>query len=94
MSLENEKALNEDFNLSTGVSTTVLELAGLIWKKINPGKPFRYFSDEPFTYDVRKRVPDISKARKILGFEAKTSLDDALDEIIPWIKQQIETGGI
>lgn len=92
--IESEKAINEDFNLSTSVSTTVLELAAFIWKKINGDKPLRYVSDPPFKYDVQKRIPDINKAKRILGFEAKTSLSDALDEIIPWIKKQIEVGGI
>lgn len=92
--VENEKAVNEDFNLSTSVSTTVKELAELIWKKINPGKPFRFVSDPPFKYDVRKRVPSVEKAKRVLGFEARTMLSEALDEIIPWIKKQIETGGI
>ncbi len=92
--IESEKAINEDFNLSTSVSTSVLELAELIWKKINPGKPFRYVSDSPFKYDVQRRVPSVAKAKEILGFEAKTSLDQALDEIIPWIENQIRLGGI
>ena len=92
--IEQEAALNQDFNLSTPVSTTVLELAELIWKKIHPSKPFRFICDEPFQYDVQKRVPDVSKSKQILGFEAKTSLSQALDEIIPWIKQEIELGGI
>jgi len=92
--IESQKAINEDFNLSTPVSTTVLELAQLIWQKINGDKPFRYISDPPFKYDVQKRVPSVEKAKRILGFEAKTSLSDALDEIIPWIKKQIENGGI
>jgi UDP-glucose 4-epimerase len=92
--MESDKAVNEDFNLSTKQSTTVLELAELIWKKINPGKPFKYISDKPFTYDVQKRVPATEKAKKILGFEATTTLDRMLDELIPWIKQQIEIGGI
>ena len=92
--IESERAINEDFNLSTPVSTTVLELAQLIWQKINGDKPFRYISDPPFKYDVQKRVPSVEKAKRILGFEAKTSLSDALDEIIPWIKKQIENGGI
>jgi nucleoside-diphosphate-sugar epimerase len=94
ISLEKSEALNEDFNLSTPVSTTVLELAELIWKKINPAKPFQYVSDKPFTYDVQKRVPDVGKAKRVLGFEANTSLSTALDEIIPWIKEQITLGGI
>lgn len=82
------KALNEDFNISTAESLTVLELAKIIWKKINPGKKFRYVSDKPFIYDVQKRIPDVSKAKKILGFEAKTSIDEMLDEVIEWIKKQ------
>ena len=94
LAIESEKAINEDFNISTSVSTTVLELAELIWRKINPDKEFRYVNDPPFKYDVKKRVPDVTKAKKLLGFEAKTSLSEALDEIIPWIEQQIEIGGI
>lgn len=92
--IESEKAMNEDFNISTATSTNVLELAEMIWKKINPDKPFRYVSDEPFEHDVQKRVPDVTKAREVLGFEAATSLNDMLDELIPWIKEQIEHGNI
>jgi UDP-glucose 4-epimerase len=92
--LEHPKATNQDFNLSTPVSTTVLELAELIWNKIQPDTQFAYVSDTPFTYDVQKRVPDVSKAKDILGFEPSTSLSEALDEIIPWIQKQIEIGGI
>ncbi len=94
LGIESEKAINEDFNLSTPVSTTVLELVNLIWKKINGDKLFRCISDPPFKYDVKRRIPDVNKAKKILGFEAKTSLSNALDEIIPWIKKQMEVGGI
>jgi UDP-glucose 4-epimerase len=92
--IESEKAVNEDFNLSTPISTTVLELAALIWQKINGSMPFRYVSDEPFLYDVQKRVPSVEKAKEVLGFEAKTSLGAALDEIIPWVEDQIKAGGI
>jgi nucleoside-diphosphate-sugar epimerase len=92
--IESEKAINEDFILSTPVSTTVLELAKLIWEKTNGDSQFRYVSDPPFKYDVKKRIPSVEKAKQILGWEARTSLNDALDEIIPWIKQQIEIGGI
>ncbi|MEQ1879112.1 MAG: NAD-dependent epimerase/dehydratase family protein, partial [Bdellovibrionia bacterium] len=91
---ESEKALNQDFNLSTAVSTSVTELAEKIWIHIHPEKPFKMESDKPFKYDVQKRVPDVSKAKKILGYEAKTDLDTILKEVIPWISQQIKAGGI
>jgi nucleoside-diphosphate-sugar epimerase len=92
--IESDAAMNEDFNLSTPQSTTVRELAELIWRKIKPDAPFRVVSDPPFPYDVQKRIPNVEKAKKVLGFEATTSLSDALDEIIPWVAKQVEIGGI
>lgn len=92
--IEHEKALNDDFNISTAESTTVLELAELIWHKTNPDKPFRFVSDTPFEHDVQKRVPDVSKAKRVLGYEATTSLDTMLDEVIPWVQQQVAYGNI
>jgi len=91
--LEHPAALNEDFNLSTAESTTVLELAERIWYKIKgPDVPFRYVSDEPFEYDVQKRIPDVTKARKVLGFEATTTLDAMLDEVVPWVTHAVADG--
>jgi UDP-glucose 4-epimerase len=93
--MEHPDALNDDFNLSTAQSTTVLELAELIWRKVKgPDVPFRYVSDDPFEYDVQKRVPATEKAKRILGFEATTSLDEMLDEVIPWIEQALKEGNI
>lgn len=94
MCIEKEAALNNDFNISTPQSTTVLELAEKIWKKINGDKPFRYVSDKAFEHDVQKRMPDTSKAKEILGYEAKTTLDEMLDEVIPWVEEQIRLGNI
>lgn len=86
--LENEKAKNEDFNISTAKSTSVLELAKMIWERINLEKPFQYVSDPPFEFDVQKRIPSVKKAKEVLGFEAKISLEKSLDEIIEWMQKQ------
>ena len=93
--MERPEALNEDFNLSTAKSTSVIELAQLIWRKIKgDAVPFRFVSDPPFEFDVQKRVPGVDKAKRVLGFEATTTLDEMLDEVIPWIRQAIEDGTI
>jgi UDP-glucose 4-epimerase len=93
--MEHPAALNDDFNLSTAESTTVLQLAALIWRKIRgPEVPFRYVSDEAFEHDVQRRVPATEKARDVLGFEATTSLDSMLDEVIPWIEEAVADGRI
>jgi UDP-glucose 4-epimerase len=92
--MEHPDALNDDFNLSTSASTTVLELAEVIWQKVNGDRPFHYVSDEPFEHDVARRVPSTEKAKRVLGFEATTSLSQMLDEVIPWITQAVADGTI
>jgi UDP-glucose 4-epimerase len=90
--MEDPAAVNEDFNLSTAQPTTVTELANEIWHRINPQLPLELVHDQPYEHDVRRRVPDVDKARTILGFEATTSLGDMLDEVIPWIEHAIADG--
>ena len=93
--MEHPAARNEDFNLSTTESTTVLELAEVIWRKIKgPGVPLRVVNDPPFEYDVQRRVPSTDKAKRMLGFEATTTLQQMLDEVIPWITQALDAGAI
>ena len=87
-------ALNEDFNLSTAQATTVLDLAEAIWDRMKPGEPFRFVSDRPFEHDVQRRIPSTEKARAVLGFESPTSLDEMLDEVIPWVSAAVESGQI
>ncbi len=93
VAMEHPAARNDDFNLSTAESTTVRELAGVIWRKIKGAEtPLRLVHDNPFEHDVQKRVPDVTKAREVLGYEATTSLEEMLDEVIPWIEQAVADG--
>lgn len=84
--MESEAAINEDFNISTPISTTVLELAEMIWNKLNPGKPFAHVCDTGYPHDVQVRVPDVTKAQRVLGFETKVTLEDSVDEVINYMK--------
>lgn len=88
--MEQRAGIMQDFNISTPVATTVLELARLVWSEINPTKPFNFVCDKPFEYDVQKRVPDVSKARDLLGFEATIPLSQSIKEVTQWIRQQKE----
>jgi nucleoside-diphosphate-sugar epimerase len=94
MSLTCPEAMLEDFNLSTGQSTTVMELAELIWASVHPGEPLRVTHDQGFEYDVQRRIPSTDKARDVLGWEATTSLPDMLQEVIPWVEDAITHGYI
>jgi UDP-glucose 4-epimerase len=92
--MEHPDARNDDFNLSTAQSTTVLELAEVIWRKLKGDVPLNIVSDEAYDHDVAKRVPSTEKAKQVLGFEATTTLDEMLDEVIPWIEQAVHDGRI
>ena len=95
LAIESDRAINNDFNLSTARSTTVRELAEVIWRKVHgPDRPLNLVSDPPYEHDVQMRVPDVRKAREVLGFEAATSLETMLDEVIPWVKEEIGAGRI
>jgi nucleoside-diphosphate-sugar epimerase len=92
--IEHPAALNNDFNISTPTATSVLELAQLIWRRIRGDRPFRMVSDPAFAHDVQYRSPDVSKAQNVLGFTTTTTLDQMLDEVIPWIQQAVDKGQI
>jgi nucleoside-diphosphate-sugar epimerase len=93
--MEHPAALNEDFNISTSEPTTVIALAEAIWRKVHgPDRPFRVLHDPAFPHDVQRRIPSTEKARNVLDFEASTSLDEMLDEVIPWVAAAIENGTI
>ena len=87
MIIESKEAINNDFNISTPVETSVLELAKEVWKQINGSEPFNYVCDEPFEYDVQKRIPDVSKAKEILGFKTEVTLEESVKEVINYMKK-------
>jgi nucleoside-diphosphate-sugar epimerase len=88
MVLESPAALNEDFNLSTDEATSVLELARAIYKVLKPGEFLKTVGDEPFAYDVQKRVPDTTKAKNLLGFKAEISLEESIKEVIEYMTKK------
>jgi UDP-glucose 4-epimerase len=89
-----EQARNDDFNISTAESTTVLDLAAAIWTRMQPTEPLRVAHDPAYEHDVQLRVPDVSKARDRLGVECRTTLGEMLDEVIPWVTDAVHDGRV
>jgi nucleoside-diphosphate-sugar epimerase len=93
LAMESPEAVNNDFNLGTSKGISILELSERIWRKIHgPDRPFRVTSDTDYRYDIPYRVPDIRKAKAVLGFEAKVTLDEMLDDVIAWIRAETASG--
>lgn len=89
MVMESEIAINNDFNLSTPTATTVLELAEKIWGVLKPNEPFTHVCETGYEYDVQRRIPDTTKAKKLLGFESLITLDDSIKEVVDYMKKKI-----
>ena len=85
--LETEKAIGEDFNISSPEATTVAELADLVWQRIH-GTELKFEHCDPFEYDVQTRSPDVNKAKEILDFQTEISLEESVDEVIGWMRKQ------
>ena len=91
--MEHPDALNDDFNLSTAESTTVLELAENIWHRLRG-------PDVAVPLRERRPVrPRRAEARAVgregqarAGFEATTTLDEMLDVVVPWVVEAIDKG--
>lgn len=84
-----DAAANDDFNLGSSDGITMLELAEKIWEYCGRAETFAVDRTEAFRHDVQKRVPDSSKARKVLGWEPEVTLDESLDEYITWYQNAI-----
>lgn len=90
------------FNIGSDEEVTILELARRIQKASGePGEPrielvpYESFTGKKYE-DVRRRVPDTTIAREVLGFQARVPLDEGLKLTIEWQRQatrQRKTGG-
>ena len=88
LALEHPAAVGESFNVGNPRSAvTIYDLATRI-KRITgcPGElrfvPLRYI-------DVELRIPNVAKARTLLGFEAEVELDEGLERTIAWYRARL-----
>ena len=68
---------------------TVLEAAELIRARAGSASPIRYGGDAED--DPRRRCPDIRLARRALGREPQTGVDEGLDRTLAWFRHRIAT---
>jgi UDP-glucose 4-epimerase len=86
--LEHPRAIGESFNIGNPRSAvTIYDLATRI-KRLT-GAPGEIVFQEVSFEDVELRIPNVDKARELLGFEAQVELDDGLARTIEWYR----TGG-
>lgn len=94
--IERKESVGELINIGDNREISILNLAKLIWKMINGDlKPelkfitYSTFSGKNYQ-DVMRRVPDISKAKCLLGFSSIVGLEAGLSMTIGWQRKFIK----
>lgn len=82
------EAAGQVFNIGSNRETSINELANLIVQLTNSPSEITYIPyssayGENFE-ETRRRVPDVSRAKEILDFEAQTSLEEGLQHTLAW----------
>lgn len=85
LALENPAAENGVFNVGSGERLTVLDLAELIRERTGSGVGLE-FSGRFRVGDIRDCYADLTKSRRVLGFEPQVSFGEGVDELISWAR--------
>ncbi len=88
LALDSQAAIGETFNIGSPEEISIQSLAEQVWRMAGQGEPrFRMIPYATFGKyeDVRRRVPDIAKARELLGYTPRVSLESGLADTVAWI---------
>lgn len=90
--VDSPKAEGQVFNLGSQEEISIRDLAERVKQRVGSESPLRFIPynqayDGGFE-DMRRRVPDISKIRKLVGWSPAIALDATLDEIISYFRSR------
>ncbi len=85
--VEYDKPLVDVFNVGAGIATDVLTIANTLQKLLGVTVP-TIISGQFRAGDIRHNFADLSKVKKVLGFEPKVSIELGLANFVDWVKNQ------
>jgi dTDP-L-rhamnose 4-epimerase len=88
LAMDKPEADYEVFNLGTGVPTSIAEIAGLLSQRLTGGEIQPQILNQFRAGDIRHCYADLTKARCLLGFEPRISLQEGLDDLLGWVTEQ------
>jgi dTDP-L-rhamnose 4-epimerase len=83
LSVDREEAVGQALNVGSGRSITVREVGRVLGVEIEPEVTGRYRVG-----DIRHCYADISRARDLLGYEPRVSLEYGMTELVAWLQEQ------
>ncbi|CAN5564124.1 SDR family NAD(P)-dependent oxidoreductase [soil metagenome] len=94
LAMESEEAAGEVFNIGSGNSYTVIEIAEKLQKILGKNQVKATTTGKYRVGDIRHCYADISKARKILKYEPEVSLSEGLEELAEWLEVQVAVDNV
>lgn len=79
---------NEDFNIGSDREIKMIDLAQKIWQLMGVKKPFKVKFIQGFAYDIKRRVPNVQKVKKMINWRSTVNFEEGLKEVIVWLKEQ------
>ena len=83
---------NQTFNIGSDAEIKMIDLAEKIWLLMEVPKTFKVKYVAGFKFDIKRRVPDVSKIKKMIGWKPQVEFDQGLKEVILWLKEQRAQG--
>jgi UDP-glucose 4-epimerase len=81
-----DAAVGQVVNLGSDQEVTILELAERVRARVGSSSEIRFVPYDvayrPGFEDMQRRVPDLSKARRLVGYAPSRTLNDAIDDIL------------
>lgn len=86
------KGENQDFNVGSDKEITMLNLAQKIWKIMEARKAFKVKYVKGFKYDIKRRVPNVQKVKKLINWQPSVNFEEGLKEVVNWLQNQKAQG--
>ncbi len=90
---QNEKAVGQIFNVGNDNPISIVELAEKVKRATNSDSEIKFVSyDEAYEEgfeDMSIRVPDLTKIKKLIGYEPKVHIDEILKNVIEYFASAI-----
>jgi dTDP-L-rhamnose 4-epimerase len=89
LAAEKDEANGQVFNIGSGNSYSILEIASLLASSINKHDIIPEIKGRYRAGDIRHCFADISKAEALLGFKPEVSINNGLNDLSDWLKDQM-----
>ncbi len=89
-----DKGENQTFNIGSDEEIKMIYLAKLLWRIMGIKKSLRVKYVRGFQFDIKRRVPDITKIKKMINWQPEVKFETGLKEVVHWLKTQKEQGKI